>query len=113
MNKQLFCNECESLLTLFQSREGNVIGICSGCGKFHEMKIKLESTEKITHKELGKGIAKDDITIGFPHTCIKCGHNKCEVFDLGAPYSDESDIYLYKCKKCGFVERQADGTGNG
>jgi len=31
---------------------------------------------------------------------------------LGASYSDEADVYLFQCKKCGFVERQADGSGN-
>ena len=62
--------------------------------------------------QVGEGIALPEKSAGFPNTCKKCGYEECDVNDLGAPYSDESNIILYTCKKCGFVERQADGTGN-
>ena len=51
-------------------------------------------------------------SVGFPNTCKKCGHEGADVADLGAAYSDEANIYLFKCKKCGFTERQADGSSN-
>ena len=62
--------------------------------------------------EIGEGVLRRIETPGFPHDCKKCGHDQCDVVDLGAQYADESNIYLYTCKKCGHVDRQADGTGN-
>lgn len=49
---------------------------------------------------------------GFPHNCSKCGHGEAEVIELGVFYGDEAGVYLFKCKKCGWSERQSDGTGN-
>ncbi len=90
-----------------------IIGICS-CGFAKEIESEFAIPEKIQKKdEIGEGAISEDKSLeGFPHDCPKCGHDKCEVFDLGAFYSDESNVYLYKCKKCGYVDRQADGTGN-
>ena len=34
------------------------------------------------------------------------------VKDLGTSYSDESNVYLFKCTKCGHIDRQADGCSN-
>ena len=73
----------------------------------------LNFTEKTKKTQKGDGIfEQEENKEGFPHTCKKCGHSESEVHDLGAQYSDESNIYLFKCMKCGFVERQADGSGN-
>ena len=63
-------------------------------------------------KETGQGVAKETETMDFPHTCKKCGYEQCDVESISARYADESDIYLYRCKKCKYVERQADGSGN-
>ena len=64
-------------------------------------------------EQRGSGIITEEpLSGGFPHICKKCGYGECDVVDLNPPYSDESNIYLYRCKKCFFVERQADGTGN-
>jgi DNA-directed RNA polymerase subunit M/transcription elongation factor TFIIS len=49
---------------------------------------------------------------GFPHTCSKCGYGEADVIELGVFYSDEAGVCLFRCKKCGWSERQADGTGN-
>ncbi|MBM3233019.1 hypothetical protein FJZ18_02540 [Candidatus Pacearchaeota archaeon] len=110
MDGMYFCQQCGKMLELIMINEVN-IGKCD-CGFSRELpEIKLNNSKINT--ELGQGIYQEDIsTNGFPHICKKCGYGECDVADLNPPYSDESNIYLYRCKKCKFVERQADGTGN-
>lgn len=87
---------------------------CS-CGFTKETSSDISFKEKqIKEVERGEGVAEDDTNIneGFPNTCKKCGHTKAEVYNLGSQYSDESDIHLYKCKKCKHVERVAEGSSN-
>lgn len=107
-----FCEKCSKLLQVKKGKDSSSIGVCE-CG-FTKILPHLQSTEKIKKKEkVGEGIEEDSSSSsGFPHTCKKCGYGECEIYDLGAAYSDESNILLYQCKKCNFVERQADGTGN-
>lgn len=111
MKETLFCEKCGKILDIVRSR-GKIFGLC-GCGFASEVK-GVEFSEKIPKKEeIGEGvISEEDDSQGFPHICKKCGHDLCEFVDLGIHYGDESDIYLYKCKKCKHVERQADGSGN-
>ena len=105
----LCCKRCGKLLriaTAFNTR----IGICV-CG-FVKTIDSATVSEKQHHETRGTGILREEKLPGFPHNCKKCKYTECEVEDLGAQYSDESNVYLYKCKRCGHVERQADGTGN-
>lgn len=100
------------MLTVFAHHDGVYEVVCS-CGHTNQIRRVLKAGEKVARKEeVGSGIAVPEETAGFPHTCKKCGHGLCDPTQINAPYSDESDIYLYRCLKCGFVERQADGTGN-
>lgn len=103
-----FCKRCGKLLKIKENKAE-----CN-CGFSKASDSKVSSTEKIRKsKKRGKGIAKKERTRkGFPHECKKCGHQYSEVTDLGAPYSDEANVYLFKCNKCGYVEREAYGTGN-
>jgi DNA-directed RNA polymerase subunit M/transcription elongation factor TFIIS len=107
-----FCELCGKILQTKNANE-KIIGTCS-CGFTIELNQGFSASEKIPEKEeIGEGAVVEDKSLeGFPHDCPKCSHTGCEVFDLGAPYSDESNVYLYKCKKCGHVDRQADGTSN-
>lgn len=83
------------------------------CGFTKESKSLMYATEKIKNEKVGEGIVKDsDSKGGFPHKCRKCGFALADVEVISAFYSDESDISLYKCKKCGHVERETDGTSN-
>ncbi len=108
MKGMYFCKECGKILEL--EKETN-IGKCS-CG-FTTTLPEINFSNHIEKEELGSGILEEDSSSGgFPHICKKCSHGECDVADLNPPYSDESNIYLYRCKKCKFVERQADGTGN-
>ena len=75
----------------------------------------MEYKEKLKKKEeLGDGVLdlEEHESEGFPHECGKCGHTEADVVDLGQQYSDEASIYLFKCKKCGNVKRDAYGSGN-
>ena len=86
------------------------------CGYFEKVEKEHETMfeEKMPKPiERGKGAVenKHDLS-GFPHTCRKCGHGEAEAIELGVFYGDEAGVYLFKCKKCGYSERQSDGTGN-
>jgi hypothetical protein len=70
----------------------------TGLGSGEEQK-RLVFSEKTKKIEKGEGIFENnDNTLGFPHKCPKCGHEEADVVDLGAPYSDEYNIFLFKCK---------------
>jgi len=111
MPKIQFCPKCGKILDV-KNESNLLIGLCS-CGFVKKINSEIYFSEKTIKDIRGKGIAEDKGgKEGFPHVCKKCGHTQCDIHDLGAPYSDESNIYLFKCKKCGYVERQADGSGN-
>lgn len=107
-----FCPQCGKILKIVEKPREN-IGLCS-CG-YIKLEPKLNSNEEIKAKPiLGEGVLKEDTSLeGFPHDCPKCGHEMADVVDLGAPYSDESNVYLFICRKCKYVYRQADGSSNG
>jgi DNA-directed RNA polymerase subunit M/transcription elongation factor TFIIS len=70
------------------------------------MPHKIIEKEKIKHKDKGSGIVKEkDIFADYKHKCKKCGYEKAEVIDLGAQYSDENELIMLKCGKCGYTER--------
>ena len=106
-----FCPDCGRVLSI-RSNEFRMIGSCR-CGFFKEVERGFLPSEKRVISEKGQGVLETEKEAeGFPYICEKCGHGESEVCDLEASYSDESNIYLFKCKKCGYVERQAEGSGN-
>ena len=67
---------------------------------------KIIEKEKIKHKDRGEAVVKEkDVFADYKHKCKKCGYGKAEVSDLGFQYSDENDLILLKCGKCGYTER--------
>lgn len=111
MKKLEFCPDCGNIL-LIRIDEFRIIGSCR-CGFFKEIEKGFLPSEKQVYSEKGKGVFEKEMGAeGFPHKCGKCGYEEAEVYDLGASYSDESNIYLFKCKKCGYVGREAEGSGN-
>lgn len=112
MKSAFFCGKCGRMLTAYRKHEQTYDVVCT-CGHTNQIHQTLQAGEHVPEKETrGDGVATPVESAGFPHVCKKCGFGFCEPTQLNASYSDESDILLYKCKKCGFVERQADGTGN-
>lgn len=113
MTNALFCNVCGGILTTYETKQGTIEGVCAkGCTPARH--VHVTTTETVLHApHTGAGVIPEDKNEhGFPHTCKQCGYEECEITDLGAQYSDESNVYLYRCLKCNHVERQADGTGN-
>jgi DNA-directed RNA polymerase subunit M/transcription elongation factor TFIIS len=99
-----FCPNCKRIII----QTGN----CT-CGfEIKELQIISSETQKLPEQK-GQGILiEEKITTGFPHICKKCGHNECLIKDVGVSVSDEAGIYLFKCLKCSYIERQADGSCN-
>jgi DNA-directed RNA polymerase subunit M/transcription elongation factor TFIIS len=67
---------------------------------------KIIEEEKFKHNDRAEGVVKEkDVFADYNHKCKRCGYNKAEVFDLGAQYSDENELIMLKCGKCGYTER--------
>jgi len=105
--KLKFCQKCKTLLSPHK-KDGKVFFECFNCG-FSEISDGkfLVTSEKIkAPKEIGKGAVEDkDIFATYNHICEKCGHDKAEIIDVGIFYSDEDNLILLKCGKCGYSER--------
>lgn len=106
----IFCPVCNKLLQI-KSENGNNIAFCT-CGFKRFSGVELEASEK-THSNLRQqGVATDNNSEGITHICKKCGNDKAEIIDLGERMNNESSVYIFKCLKCGYSERQS-GTGAG
>jgi len=91
---------------LIPKKEGNLLS-CGLCGFIKEQQEFFGGKEKMFNKgRLGKGIVEDinDFAI-YENKCKKCGHGKAQIIDVGVLYSDEDNLILLKCGKCGFSER--------
>ncbi len=102
-----FCPNCKGLLVPHSIGERSVIA-CKNCDYFREAVVKpLVEENKIPKKpEVGTGIASDiNEFADYPHKCIKCGYGKAQIIDVGVFYSDEDNLIMLKCGKCGYAER--------
>ena len=104
-----FCQNCGKPLKIENEK--------AGCDcEFSKEMNSLFLNEKIVKKiKKGEGVFDEKefrSEKGFPHQCKKCWHEFAEVVDLGAFYSDESNVHLFKCKKCGNIERESYGSSN-
>jgi len=115
MTAMHFCEKCGKIMSV-EKNAGIVMASCT-CGFFKNISKGIIAKNKGDFKDdKGRGIADEKNSAPaegkFPHECSNCGHGEAYVKDLGTFYSDESCIYLFKCVKCGHVDRQADGTSN-
>ncbi|MBI3622983.1 hypothetical protein HY212_02795 [Candidatus Pacearchaeota archaeon] len=102
-----FCSKCSSIL-IPERLSSNIYALkCTKCGFYKEVKGEdLIRTDKITKKQVGQGIVKDSNEYAdYAHKCKKCGYGKAQIIDEGVFYSDEDDLILLKCGKCGFSEK--------
>ena len=101
-----FCPECKGILVP-KRIEKNWFVRCEKCGFLCKVKNKpLIDEEEIEHEERGKGIAKEQNSFAnYKHKCKKCRYEKGELINLGAQYSDENELVMIRCGKCGFTER--------
>lgn len=98
---------CKSLLQLKNEGE-KTIGVCR-CGFKRTAGITI-SGEDNNAKEvtLGGGFVDSDTSKseGFFRICEKCGHNQAEISQI---ISNESEISIFTCLKCGNRVRQSSG----
>ena len=102
-----FCQRCKSLMSPRKINDKDFLK-CLNCNFIREMDNSfLKTSEKINNKkEIGKGIKKDENSFAtYNNICKKCGYNLAQILDLGIFYSDEDNLILLKCGKCGFSER--------
>jgi len=102
-----FCKKCKTLLEPHK-KEGRNFLVCKNCGlSLDAENNSLITTEKIKHSpKRQKGFSKDEaVFASYKHVCKKCGYDKAEVIDMGIFYSDEDNLILLKCGKCGYSER--------
>lgn len=105
-----FCKKCGGILRTEQINQNQFYTFCDNCHEFElitDKNFKTSSTEKISkQEERGKGVSKEkNIFADYHHVCQKCGYDKAQILDLGIFYSDEDNLILLKCGKCGFAER--------
>ncbi len=103
-----FCSECNSLLKIKETGEGKKLH-CEKCNLIEEFAEDslISSSEKEIHEEKrGEGVVKDiNQRATYDHLCKKCGYDKAEIIDIGVLISDEDNLILLKCGRCGFSER--------
>ncbi len=108
-----FCKKCKTLLRPHK-REGKIFLECSNCNysEIIDRDNHLVTSEKIKKpKKVGEGsVREEDIFATYNHICKKCGYDKAEVIDVGIFYSDEDNLIMLKCGKCGYSERVGKKT---
>jgi DNA-directed RNA polymerase subunit M/transcription elongation factor TFIIS len=100
-----FCPTCGELL-IPEKKGEKFAATCGKCGFSRAVK-PLNEKEKIRHKKkTGEGIAKGENPLATYHNkCPKCGYDKAQIIDMGIFYSDEDNLIMLKCGKCGYSER--------
>jgi len=108
-----FCPKCKGII-IPRTIKGRTLLLCNGCGWWKEVKGEkgLIEVDKIVHDSTkGEGVVDDEnILATYKHKCEKCGYEKAEIQDIGVQYSDEDNVMLVKCGKCGFVERIGEAS---
>ncbi len=102
-----FCPECKALLVPHKIGEKSILR-CQKCDYFKEgvMKPLIEKNKIKQLPERGKGVVKNENEFAdYENKCEKCGYGKAQIIDMGIFYSDEDNLIMLKCGKCGFSER--------
>ena len=102
-----FCPVCKSLLQL-KEQNNKIIGVCS-CGfkRFQEININSSEHIKVNSKlKKGEGVTSNMFGTILSHVCSRCKNEEAEVTELGEITTKEESIMLFRCKKCGHVDRE-------
>lgn len=102
----MFCKTCGSLLV----PEKNLYASWMKCSQGHAQPTlnQEENTLKLKNEIRGKRVEVMDgknILAVHDHLCKKCGYDQAELIEMSCSYSDEDNVYRYKCGKCGCVEQ--------
>ena len=103
-----FCEECGGLLSAKEDK-GVSYFECSACGHIEVFGENdyICSKEKMVPRQIkGDGANEDKNDFAnYRHICRKCGYEFAQILDLGVFISDEDNLILLRCGKCGFSER--------
>lgn len=97
-----FCPRCNKILMPIKGEDYTYVE-CS-CG-FKERIYSETISEKVSNEQVGEGVGEGNLFASYDHICKKCGHDKAEVIDMGIFISDEDNLILIRCGKCGHTER--------
>lgn len=103
-----FCPKCKNILVPKRISEKEFVVKCVKCDYAKKFKGKpLVEENKLPEKEKkGPGIADNkNVFADYKHKCKKCGYDKAQIIDAGIFYSDEDNLIMLKCGKCGYSER--------
>ena len=108
-----FCSKCENILIPQKLGEEEFWVKCTHCGFSRKLKSDspLVEKEKILHKyQIGRVLSVGNEFATYKNKCLKCGYDKAQIIDMGISYSDEDNLILLKCGKCGWSERVGKKT---
>lgn len=100
----MFCKKCGTLLVPKKTPYGKWMA----CPNGHPQPELNQESEELTIKNRDQG-KKVEVSDGnnplavYDHKCPNCGHDKAQLNEMLASYSDEDNTYWMKCGKCGFV----------
>lgn len=102
----MFCKTCGRLLVPKKTSYGQWLSCPSGHPQpeLNQEKIILKQENFQKGKKIEIAENKNILAV-FDHICKKCGHDKAEMKEIGAFYSDEDDVIRLKCGRCGHVEQ--------
>ena len=103
-----FCPRCENILIPEKLGEKEFWAKCAHCDFSEKLmpNSQLVEKEKILHEhQIGRILNSENEFATYKHKCQKCGYGKSQVIDVGTFYSDEDNLILLKCGKCGWAER--------
>lgn len=102
----MFCKTCGSLLVPQKTEYGSWMS----CPKGHlQPELNQERTilnlKNPTPAAPIRVASDENILAVYDHVCKKCGYDKAQLIEISCSYSDEDNIYRFKCGKCGFTEQ--------
>ena len=102
----MFCALCGTLLQLKKTEYGKWMA-CPHGHRQPELVQNSESLTELNTKRAETISVADDINrlAVHDHICKRCGHDKAQLIEMLASYSDEDNTYRMKCGKCGYVEQ--------
>jgi DNA-directed RNA polymerase subunit M/transcription elongation factor TFIIS len=104
-----FCPKCAAILVPTKLKTSEIF-VCDNCGYTKLIKKTdgdLKTKEKMIkspERSLKPASEKNQFAT-YKNKCKKCGYDKAQVIDAGISYSDEDNLILIRCGKCGYTER--------
>lgn len=108
----MFCKTCGKLLIPKRTPYGKWLSCSDGHTQpelVQESKdLKLKNVDEMKKIEV---VSDENPLAVYDHKCKKCGYDKAQLIEMLANYSDEDNIYRYKCGKCGAIEQLEGKVG--